>query len=236
MAKGTKTVKAPLPTITAWLILYNFASLAGWAYSLYLLVRSVVPASAFSGGKFELAFDKAYEGSGWVVTVVQTGALLEVFHSLFGFVRTPVATTAMQVASRLLLVWGVCYPFDVPEVRLNVAYTTMVIAWSITEVIRYLYYGLNLLGSQPGWLLWCRYTFFFVLYPLGAGSEWWLLTNAFDAARKLDERVYWAFYVMSWVYAPGFYIMYTHMIGQRRKYLGGASKAKSAKTKAKKAE
>ena len=39
--------------------------------------------------------------------VAQTAAILEVLHSLVGLVRAPVGTTAMQVASRLWLVWGI---------------------------------------------------------------------------------------------------------------------------------
>ena len=47
----------------------------------------------------------------------------------------------------------------------------MVLAWSITEIIRYSFYAANLLTYEPRWLLWLRYNTFFVLYPLGAGSE-----------------------------------------------------------------
>jgi very-long-chain (3R)-3-hydroxyacyl-CoA dehydratase len=47
----------------------------------------------------------------------------------------------------------------------------MVFAWSFTEVIRYTFYALNLVGLNPRFLLWLRYTTFYVLYPLGASSE-----------------------------------------------------------------
>lgn len=47
----------------------------------------------------------------------------------------------------------------------------MVLAWSLTEVIRYSFYAASLLGSEPHFLLWLRYTTFFALYPIGAGSE-----------------------------------------------------------------
>jgi hypothetical protein len=38
------------------------------------------------------------------LTIVQSAAALEVLHALVGVVRSPVLTTALQVASRLLLV------------------------------------------------------------------------------------------------------------------------------------
>jgi Protein tyrosine phosphatase-like protein, PTPLA len=43
---------------------------------------------------------------------IQTFALLEVVHSLLGWVRSPLQTTAMQVASRLFLVWGITEQFE----------------------------------------------------------------------------------------------------------------------------
>ena len=47
----------------------------------------------------------------------------------------------------------------------------MVLAWSLTEVIRYSFYACALLGKEPYPLLYLRYTTFLVLYPLGASSE-----------------------------------------------------------------
>jgi len=44
--------------------------------------------------------------------LIQTFALLEVVHALLGWVRSPLQTTAMQVASRLFLVWGVIEQFE----------------------------------------------------------------------------------------------------------------------------
>lgn len=57
------------------------------------------------------------------------------------------------------------------QVRTNALFASMVFAWSFTEVIRYTFYAANLLGYNPPLLLWLRYTTFYLLYPLGAGSE-----------------------------------------------------------------
>ena len=51
------------------------------------------------------------------------------------------------------------------------AYASMVLSWSLTEVIRYEFYACTLLGAEPFPLLWLRYTTFYVLYPTGASSE-----------------------------------------------------------------
>jgi very-long-chain (3R)-3-hydroxyacyl-CoA dehydratase len=64
-------------------------------------------------------YTKNYEISGWLITIVQTGALLEIFHSLFGLVKSPIMTSLIQVSSRLFLVWIICYQFEIPAVRKN---------------------------------------------------------------------------------------------------------------------
>ena len=71
----------------------------------------------------------------------------------------------------------------------------MLLAWSVTEVIRYSYFAFTLASAalaagssgsmaeeKSGILLqlltWLRYSTFFVLYPVGILSEWWLVYNA----------------------------------------------------------
>lgn len=86
-----------------------------------------------------------------------------------GVVPAPVFTTAMQVASRLLLVWGICQPF--PTLNASPWYSSMLIAWSTTEVIRYTYFALKQFDAVPAWLHWLRYSAFLILYPIGISSE-----------------------------------------------------------------
>ncbi len=47
----------------------------------------------------------------------------------------------------------------------------MVLSWALTEVIRYTFYATSLVGWEPAPLVWARYSTFFILYPIGAGSE-----------------------------------------------------------------
>jgi very-long-chain (3R)-3-hydroxyacyl-CoA dehydratase len=61
----------------------------------------------------------------------------------------------------------------------------MLLAWSTTEVLRYTFYLFSILGAQPKLLTWLRYTTFYVLYPLGAGSEAALIFTSLPALRKL---------------------------------------------------
>jgi very-long-chain (3R)-3-hydroxyacyl-CoA dehydratase len=62
----------------------------------------------------------------------------------------------------------------------------MVFAWSLTEVIRYSFYAFSLIGLEPYPLLWLRYTTFFLLYPIGAGSEAFLMYSTLPKTSPLD--------------------------------------------------
>ncbi|KAI8972246.1 PTPLA-domain-containing protein [Trametes punicea] len=171
----------------------------------------------------------AYARVGRQTAFVQSWAALEVLHVLLGWVRSPLVTTLIQVGSRLYLVWGITYQFS--ETHSNPLYASMVLSWSITEVVRYTFYACSLFGKEPSALLFLRYTLFYVLYPTGASSEALLiyatiphpglgLSHSFtpDALAALHTYIREVLFLVWW---PGLYVMYTHMIKQRRKVLGG---------------
>ncbi|OSX66099.1 hypothetical protein POSPLADRAFT_1132827 [Postia placenta MAD-698-R-SB12] len=195
-----------------------------------------------------------YAVVGLQTSFVQSFALLEVLHSLLGWVRSPLGTTMAQVASRLYLVWGVTALF--PETHTHPLYASMVLSWSLTEVVRYVFYACSLLGREPRALLWLRYTLFYVLYPSGAGSEAGLIYASLPSPPPsiplLSSEWYgwalplsWPFATPRWTQAlhddlrcvlfliwwPGLYIMYTHMMKQRRKVLGGRTLGAKPKTR-----
>ncbi|KAG4306052.1 hypothetical protein PORY_000040 [Pneumocystis oryctolagi] len=129
-----------------------------------------------------------------------------------------VITTIMQVSSRLLLCWGVSSAY--PEVvSKSIAFFLMSYAWSITEIIRYSYYANSLKKKASFLLSWLRYNLFFVFYPLGTSSEVWLICKLLLYIK--DKRTIYPLIlkVIVMVYAPGFFIMYKHMILQRRKWM-----------------
>lgn len=192
--------------VRKYLILYNSVEAALWAAVWFRLI--------FVGqvSNYREAHDQVSPFLLWV----QTSAILEVVHVALGLVPSPLFTTIMQVASRLLLVWGIDYTF--PHITANSgAFVSMVTAWSITEVLRYSYYAINLQGTVPDSIMWLRYTLFYVLYPLGAGSECWLVYQSLDEAVKINPLYKWALVGILITYIPGFYFLYTYMIAQRRK-------------------
>ncbi|KAL9603082.1 MAG: hypothetical protein Q9219_001447 [cf. Caloplaca sp. 3 TL-2023] len=161
--------------------------------------------------------ESVYDGAGDFTKWTQTVAVLEILHSAFGLVRSPLITTFMQVASRLLIVWGVVNQFPA-ETATSPFYTTMLLAWSATEVVRYSYFVLNLRGSVPGFMTWLRYNMFYVLYPIGISSEAALVWKASQAA---EEPWTWVGWGLLGLYVPGSYMLYTYMIAQRSKIIKG---------------
>jgi len=166
-----------------------------------------------------VGFGRTYAGVGRFTKWTQTAALLEVIHAASGLVRAPISTTSMQVASRLLLVWGVVNNF--PVLAESAAYSSMLVAWSVTEVIRYSYFVLTLSGYQPSFVTWLRYNAFFVLYPLGISSECWMIYKAIEPARELRPEYAWILQSILFIYIPGSYVLFTHMMTQRNKVMKG---------------
>jgi very-long-chain (3R)-3-hydroxyacyl-CoA dehydratase len=70
-----------------------------------------------------------------------------------------------------------------------------------------------------------RYNAFFILYPLGIGSECMLVWHASHIAQPPEQYVWWA--VLA-AYVPGSYVLYTHMMRQRRRMIKGKGKAAPA--------
>lgn len=225
-----KKKRGPGPIAKAYLVLYNLVQTLGWGYVLVLTVLNYVegkgPEDVYATVEFPLQ-------------VFQTAALLEVIHAAIGIVYSPVMTTLMQVTSRVFLVWGITFLFPVAQV--SPFYTSMVVAWSVTEVVRYSFYAAALVDAVPYILLWLRYSLFYILYPMGAGSEWVLVflslptikeTRPLSVDMPNSLNVAFDYYsfciVILFIYAPGFYTMFSLVMGQRKKKLGG-SKPKDGK-------
>ncbi|PFH60668.1 hypothetical protein XA68_10580 [Ophiocordyceps unilateralis] len=195
---------ASSPGKTAYLILFNAASAVAWAV---VLCRTVTIFSVL-GPLF------VYDGVGVWTKWTQTLAALEVLHSLLGIVRAPFFTTLMQVSSRFLLVWAIVDRF--PFLALSPAYSSMLVAWSSSEVIRYSYFTLSLSGFAPSFLTWLRYSTFWVFYPIGILSECVLIYKASAHCVPLER---YTLYAVLAIYVPGSYVLYSHMIAQRRKVM-----------------
>jgi len=190
-----------------YLFLYNIASCIGWAYVAYICITSK------SEGK---SAAELWEEVEMPLKIVQTAAILEVFHSLVGWVRSPVLTTFLQVSSRVVLLWGYTNACTLSSTHWSLY--LMVTSWSLVEVPRYMFYSLNLyMKNVPFPIFWLRYSLFALLYPTGISGEllqMWTSLPYFRTAMPL-YRI-WT-YIILLMYIPGGPFMYFHMVVQRKK-------------------
>lgn len=228
---------------SAYLVAYNGALIAGWSYVLYKTAINWLangPNTSFIAVRQELEW-------------AQTAAILEVLHIMFGIVRSGLMTTALQVASRIGVLWGVLIAipgldsttceivlFSDNTTKIALSTGTLIVAWSLSEIIRYSFYVCKELGGVPYPIQWLRYTAFLVLYPIGVASE---LTMVYHGMPLMKENPvydmpmpnqfnfffsYYSFLLIGTIaYIPGFPHLYFYMLAQRKKVLGAKPKPKA---------
>lgn len=189
--------------IKIYLSSYNFIAFGLWGWYLFCF---------FSNG-FHLSPNAVA-----ILTLAQGIALLEIFHALLKWVKSPVGSTIAQVSSRILVVVLINIFIQRPEVPeflfLGIGLISM--AWSITEIVRYSFYFLLLWNTPPHWLLWMRYTFFIALYPMGVIGEWLIIIGCLYAL-GIGVNLYTAFAALLFIaYAYYFPVLYKYMWKQRQ--------------------
>ncbi|KAH9867976.1 hypothetical protein IAQ61_007282 [Plenodomus lingam] len=196
---------------TLYLTAFNTLFSALWA-SVFVHVVVLI----WRGEERGRIFEQTEFGVRWLQSVT----VVEILHSWIGLIKSPLPTTALQVGTRIIQVWLIWHTFPLSTAA-SLAYPALLLAWSVADGIRYAYLALNMHGMAPGWLVWIRYTMFYILYPIGIGAEWWLFYMAVEPGRKINGLIPPVFYFLLALYGPGSYKMYTYMIKQRRKTLGG---------------
>lgn len=204
-------------TPPVWLFAYNSILASLWSVVLFNTV--------FLTGVLGQPY--TFEKSHFTLILVQLLAVVEIINSATGVVRSPIVTTASQVLSRLLIVVGIFAVLPNSPANYHWVYVTLTLSWSITEIVRYSFYALNLKDPQsvPYWLVWLRYSLFYVLYPTGVASELATIYLSLGEAEKVVGSWYsWFLFAILFTYPPGLYSLYTYMIKQRKKVLGGEKK------------
>ena len=209
--------------VRAYLVLYNLASGCGWALLLYRMAQHFAAAAPAS---------RLFAAVGDLLTLLQSAALLEVVLAAVGLVRAPLATTALQVGARLLVLLGVTRL--VPAAQTDWGFVVMALAWALVEVPRYSFYVAKLLMPKPpAALTWLRYSLFIFLYPPGIAGEvreilvglpfvkaGRLASVSLPNAANFAFNYYIFLIIILILYIPGSPIMIGHMWKQRAKELG----------------
>lgn len=224
MASSTQSDKGS-KAIHLYLVAYNFLQTIGWMRLLVQLILYYVNPQSKS----------LYDSVKYSLYIFQNAAVLEVIHAATGIVKSSAVMTAFQVASRVVVVCGVLLATE--SARVGLGLPLALLAWSITEIIRYSNYFFNLIYAVPFVLKYLRYTTFIVLYPIGVTGELLCIWAAqkevgknqlysIDMPNRYNvifnyQHVLWFLMVL---YIPLFPQLYLYMFGQRKKAL---SKAKS---------
>ncbi|CAJ1381592.1 unnamed protein product [Effrenium voratum] len=154
--------------VPSWLVLYSSIQFFAWSWALFMVATQGAAAA---------------EDTISIFTYLQ---LLEVLHAALGMVPSNPLTTAMQISSRVGLVQIVACARSASSWAAMLPWMTLfMVAWSITEVIRYLYYALNTAGVNLPPLTWLRYSTFLALYPLGVAGE---LGAVYSAMPELTQK------------------------------------------------
>ncbi len=189
-----------------WLVTFNALTLLAW---LLFFIHT---------GLHGFQFD---DQSLVMMSVAQGLAIFEVINSIFKLAGANWLLTTMQVSSRFLVVallWLI--PSDViADLGVYSGFILITLAWSITEIIRAVFYTSDLLGKQIMSLLWMRYTFFILLYPIGVIGEFMVMFSFMEWRGFEFDGAGIGLVIVALLYVVFFPKLYLHMIRQRKKKL-----------------
>ena len=205
---------------SVYLILYNFLQLCGWSCFFFRVTNYLINSKSLQ---------EIYSNSHLILECCQYGAFLEIIHSIIGIVKSSIFATSIQIIGRIIIVLILQF-FESAVSKGNFL---IYFAWSIVEIVRYTYYIMNLLQKDffkfniPYILIWCRYSFFVVLYPIGVSGEMITVWNAKKDFNKyilyqtdkytftVADLIYpiWIFYIPALIY------LYGYLFKQRKKVL-----------------
>ena len=203
-----------------YLILYNFTQLCGWSCFFLKVTNYLINSKSVQ---------EIYSNTHLILECCQYGAFLEIIHSIIGLVKSSIFATSIQIIGRIIIV--VILQFF--QSAVSQGYFLIYFAWSIVEIVRYTYYIMNLLQKDfvkfniPYILIWCRYSFFVVLYPIGVSGEMITVWNAKKDFNKYilfqtDKYIFTAadlIYPIWIFYIPALIYLYGYLFKQRRKVL-----------------
>ena len=178
----------------AYLLVYNLCQAVGWASVLFQVIEgvrktgSLTGAYASAGDTVGMSVNDYHNAEGISLSsnlishahhhrfltlsyaaLFQLASALEIVHAAIGLVGGSPINALMQWAGRSNVLFAIVH--SVPEVQASPAVGAMLLAWALSEVIRYPWYAATTAGLCPYWLTWLRYTAFIPLYPVGVVGE-----------------------------------------------------------------
>lgn len=204
-------------SVSTFLSIHNLGSMYLLAYNtvaavLWFVVFATTVSNFVSGSYLESSTSPHQ----FLIAIQSVNAALEISHTIFGLVRSPLPSLLLQFFARLLITIAVSYTVPHSPGNFCLAYVGLSFAWSVTEIIRYSFFAYKEVRAPPHWLLWLRYLSFVVMYPLGLICEPMVVYKTL--AYVSGFHLHFLSFGMT-LYIPGFVVLYRHMWKQRRRYL-----------------
>jgi len=114
-------------------------------------------------------FHKAYELVGYAFCYAQLIQCLEIMHPLLGFTKTSVAPALLQVTGRNVILFGLIASEE--RIQNQPVVFFLFFIWSISDLIRYPFYLLQISKKNFYPIIWLRYSAWILLYPAGIACE-----------------------------------------------------------------
>lgn len=224
-----------------YLLGYNLIAFASWMWVASVCLSPKYRHHLFNGSAKSTDL---WQDISLPLKIAQTLSVLECLHSVFGIVRSSSVATVTQVVSRLHIVWLIWRL--IPAARSTNAFVITVVAWTLTELIRYSFYAIQA-TCRFVWfpLVWLRYSIFIPAYPLGILGEVICIWTSLDFLRSTPSlrtypvpmpnilnfhvdlfALYWAILIG---YLPGSVYLYMHMVNRRARVLGAPSNQEAQK-------
>ena len=199
-----------------YLILYNSYQFLGWNLFFIQIILNIIKSKSIQ---------EIYNDTHLILEYCQYSAILEIIHSLLRLVRSSIFATSIQILGRIAIVAILQYF----KSSISIGYLLLSFAWSLIEIIRYSYYILCLIKIEykslniPYIHIWCRYSFFIILYPIGVSGEMITLWNARKDWEKYKLINKYTFadliYPIFILYIPSLIFLYSYLFKQRNKTL-----------------
>lgn len=145
-----------------YLVIYNLCQFVGFIYIFAIMCIRY----SRDGPDF---MKETFAAVGNPLKFIQLLQFLEVMHPLFGYTKSSVLVSFLQVGGRGFVLFLMIDAEPRMQVKPVVFYLFLI--WSTIEIVRYPYYITQLLNIEISFLTWLRYTIWIPLYPLGFVCE-----------------------------------------------------------------
>eukprot|EP00945_MAST-04E_sp_MAST-4E-sp1_P000274 g274.t1 len=208
-------------------LLYNLVQASGWIYAAASLWK-------VGGSKGPHDFSERVGALAWptvgpIVVFLQTFAFVEILLSLVGVIPSNIVSVALQLVVRNIVLLLTVNRHH--GVQLHLSTFLFLLAWIITECIRFPWLIFKVVGEPPAALSNARYILPLVLYPLGGVGEGWAMYRAMGIASgdilfmnvSLAQIIKYVYFPL---YVPGFCFLYVKAAKSCMKMTSGGEKEK----------